>query len=148
MAASRAWKNFEKKVADAIGGKRRGAVREGSRETDDIIHEDISIECKLLGAPTFSDMLAACEQAERLAPEGKLPIAVVGRKSKGIKNALVIMRFEKFLEAEDEYVPEIPDIEERFDAQQYVVPATSVEKLNKRAEVEENWADPGVIDDE
>jgi hypothetical protein len=178
MAASRAWKEFEKKVAAAVGGKRRGAVREGSKETDDVIHDDISVECKLLAQPTYSAMLDACKQAERICPAGKLPLAVVGRKGKELKNALVIMRFERFLEHDDsaeeseldaqwepptfmeepeaagQQRPEEEEEEEpeRFDAQQFVVPAEAV-PVKRPAKIQYDFddpsdIDPGVIDDE
>ena len=94
------WKDFERRIAAIFGGKRRGAYvanEEGGKS--DIIHPHYSIECKLLGAPTYSAMLAACRQAEDNADSPlHEPVAVVKRKNARMKDSLVVMRLETFRE--------------------------------------------------
>ncbi len=94
-----AWKAFERRIASVFGGKRRGAhagTGVKGEGLSDIIHEHFSVECKLLGAPTYSAMLDACKQAEAAAEPGQEPVAVVKRKNKQDKDALVIYRLETF----------------------------------------------------
>ncbi len=92
-----AWKQFERRVAALFGGKRRGAAGDGS---SDVVHAFWAPECKLLGRPSFSDLLAAAEQAETNAQPHHCPIAVVKRKLRGSPDteALVVFRLETFLE--------------------------------------------------
>ncbi len=92
----KAWKQFERTVAKWFGGKRRGPDVTGGKT--DVIAEGWAIECKLLGAPTYGAMLAACRQAEENGHENELPVAVVKRKSAQVKDALVVMRLETFSE--------------------------------------------------
>ncbi len=103
--SDKSWKAFERRIAKAVGGKRRGADyrnREGSGGKDDIIHEDLSPECKLLKSVSYCDLLAAAKQAERNCPAGKVPIAIVKKKGALDADALVVMRLETFLEAGDD----------------------------------------------
>ena len=46
MPPDKPWKAFERRVAKAVGGKRRGPNFTDGR--DDVIHPLFSIECKLL----------------------------------------------------------------------------------------------------
>ena len=55
-------------------------------------------ECKLLGRPSFSDLLEACRQAEANAEPLQTPVAVVKRKRDRDTDALVVMRLESFRE--------------------------------------------------
>ncbi len=92
------WKAFELRIAEVFGGERRGAYTGSNGEgKSDVIHHHYSIECKLLGAPTYGAMLAACRQAEANA-ETPLhePVAVIKRKNARLKDALVVMRLETF----------------------------------------------------
>ena len=57
-----------------------------------------SPECKLLGRPSFSDLLDACRQAERNAVSLQTPVAIVKRKRDRDVDALVVMRLERFAE--------------------------------------------------
>ena len=93
------WKSFERRIAKRLGGQRRGAhTGSGGKGTGktDVIHDHFAIECKLLGAPTYSAIVAACKQAEDAAEEGQEPIAIVKRKSAQDNDALVCMRLETF----------------------------------------------------
>ena len=96
----KSWKAWERRVAALLGGVRRGAdtrSRNGAGKTD-VIHDELAIECKLLGRPGFADCLSAAKQAETNAESG-LPIAVVQRKGRRWQDALVVMRLETFVEA-------------------------------------------------
>ncbi len=94
-----AWKAFERAVAAIFGGERRGPDTRGveSGKTD-VIHSHFAIECKLLGAPGWSQILAATKQAEVNAEPGQEPIAVVKRKNARMADTLVVMRLERFRE--------------------------------------------------
>lgn len=93
-----AWKKFERRVAKAFGGKRRGAYTgsNGGGKTD-VIVDGWAIECKLLSRPGYQSLLDAALQAERNAETGEdIPVAVVKRKGDLDVNALVVMRFKTF----------------------------------------------------
>ena len=106
---SAGWKAFEARIAARFGLRRRGAAT--SRRGDglsDACREDGSdsphwaIECKLLGRPSFQQLLDAARQAEAAA-EGvrtghPTPLAIVKRKNDHDANALVVMRLEPWLE--------------------------------------------------
>jgi len=99
--SDKSWKAFERRIARVFGGKRRGAdTRDERGGNTDVIHPFFAIECKLLGAPSFSKMLEACRQAERNADEHQEPIAIIKRKSQGSADddALVVMRLGTFKE--------------------------------------------------
>ena len=92
------WKAFERRVAALFGGRRRGAYtggREGGRS--DVIALGFSIECKLLGRPSYADLLEAARQAERAAGPTELALAIVKRKRAEDADSLVVMRLETFL---------------------------------------------------
>ncbi len=94
------WKQWERDVALVFGGKRRGCdVRGEDGGKTDVISDHWAIEVKLLGAPTYSQMLAACYQAEENA-ESDLhePVAVIRRKSRPHTEALVVYRLSVFAE--------------------------------------------------
>lgn len=89
------WKAFERRIADRLGGRRRGPdYRSEDGGKDDVIHPLYSVECKVLGRPSFSDLVSAVAQAEANAPSGKMPIAIVKKKQADDRNSLVIMRLE------------------------------------------------------
>ena len=101
IVADKAWKAFERRIAAVFGGKRRGAdTRDERGGKTDVIHPYWAIECKLLGAPTFSAMKNACIQAETNAAENQEPVAIIKRKSQGSSDddALVVMRLGTFKE--------------------------------------------------
>ena len=95
-----AWKAFERKIAEVLGGKRRGPdVRGDSGGKNDIIHPHWSAECKLLGAPGYAQILEAAMQAERNADsEAQCPVAFVKRKGANLENTLVVMRLKTWRE--------------------------------------------------
>jgi hypothetical protein len=97
--ADKGWKQFERRVAAALGGRRRGADTSHGRDggKSDIIHPRLAPECKLLARPGWADFVSAIEQAERNA-DGKIPIAVVKRGNALDKNAIVAIRLDKFVE--------------------------------------------------
>ncbi len=102
--ADKSWKAFERRIAAMVGGKRRGADyrnREAGGGKDDIVHPEISCECKLLSSVSWCDLLNAAKQAERNAAPGKLPVAIVKRKGSLDRDALVVMRLERFLDEQD-----------------------------------------------
>lgn len=93
------WKKLERRVAALFGGQRRGADYGGKAGgKSDVIAPGWSIECKLLGRPSFAALRLAAEQAERAAKPDEIPIAVVKRKNDHDRNALVTMRLETFME--------------------------------------------------
>ena len=94
------WKYAERRIARIFGGKRRGAyVSDGKSGKSDIIKDGWSIEVKLLKRPTFQQMFDACLQAENNAESiMDIPVAVVKKKGAEYKDALVIMRLERFQE--------------------------------------------------
>jgi len=106
----KAWKAFERRMAPRFpNGKRRGADFGGGAKgggKSDIICDGWAPELKLLGAPTYGAMLAACKQAERNAAPSQIPIAIVKRKNAEDKDALVVMRFAEF---EQWYLPGNPE---------------------------------------
>jgi hypothetical protein len=78
---------------------RRGADYGGrAGGKDDVKHEHYSVEVKLLGRPSYADLLNAAKQAEKNAEPHKEPIAVVKRKNALDDDALVVMRFSVFRE--------------------------------------------------
>ena len=95
----KSWKAFERRIAKAFGGTRRGAdFRDARGGKNDVIHDVYSIECKLLGRPSFSQLLLACIQAEKAADPLQEPVAVVKRLRDRDNDALVCMRLKTFLE--------------------------------------------------
>jgi hypothetical protein len=95
-------------VASVVGGKRRGPQTQdgdggGLSDIKDVPSMDVhipsmSIECKLLGAPGYMQMLAATRQAESAASDGEMPIAFIKKKYVPNSDALVVIRLEVFEE--------------------------------------------------
>ena len=97
--ADASWKSFERRVARIFGGKRRGPDFRGANGgKSDVIAEGWAVECKLLGRPTYGQMLAACKQAEGYATDGQIPVAIVKRKYRDDVDAIVCMRLDVFRE--------------------------------------------------
>ena len=95
----KSWKAWVRTVARIFGGRRRGPVtRSDTSGLGDIIAEGFCIEVKLLGRPSFSDLLAACYQAERNAAPLEMPVAVVKKKGANRSDALCIYRLPTFQE--------------------------------------------------
>ena len=94
--ADAAWKAFERRMARLFPkGRRRGADTRGpSTGKSDIICDGWSPECKLLGRPSFSDLLDAARQAERNAEPLQTPVAIVKRKRDRDTDSLVVMRLD------------------------------------------------------
>ena len=96
------WKNFERRIAKYIGGKRRGAyVSDGTQGKSDIILDGFSIECKLLKQAGWQKILDACKQAEaNRESDLEIPIAIIKKNSRGIldKDSIVAIRLEIFRE--------------------------------------------------
>jgi len=93
------WKKFERSIAKAVGGRRRGADtsnEEGGKT--DIVHPAWGVECKLLAKSGHADILEAVRQAERNSASTQTPIAIVKRKRDRINDSLVVMRLETWLE--------------------------------------------------
>ena len=97
--ADASWKAFERRIAKVFNGRRRGCdTRSESAGKSDIVCAGFSPELKLLGRPSFSDLLDAARQAERNAEPLKTPIAIVKRKRDRDADSLVVMRLESFRE--------------------------------------------------
>lgn len=95
------WKQFERRMASKLGGKRRGPDVSDDKggKTDIILPPDSwGVECKLLGKIGYADILAAVQQAERNSGEHQTPIAITKRKRDLDDNALVSMRLKTWLE--------------------------------------------------
>ena len=93
-----AWKAFERRIAALFGTKRNGCVTGDGSEgagSADLENDAFSVECKLLGRPTWGQLVEACNQAERNASALKEPVAVVKKKGAG-QETLVVMRLETF----------------------------------------------------
>lgn len=92
-----AWKAWERVLAAIFGGKRRGPMTrgEGGGKTD-VIHPKWGIEGKLIGRPSYSDLLNAARQAEDNSEPGQIPVAIVKKKNARSLDALVCMRLETF----------------------------------------------------
>ncbi len=93
------WKAFERRIARVFGGTRRGPDTRGpDGGKTDVVHAFWGIECKLLGRPSYSDLVAAAKQTEANAEPGQCPVAVVKRKRVEDRDALVVLRLEMFRE--------------------------------------------------
>ncbi len=95
-----AWKQFERRVARAFGGERRGPDnRDGRRgKTDCIGVPGFAIECGLGRTYTrYAEMLAKVRQVERNAEPSEMPIAVLKAPRIADADALVVMRLPTFL---------------------------------------------------
>ena len=57
-----------------------------------------SVECKLLGQPKWSGLLAAIRQVEASAAPNEIPVAVIKKKFANDEDTLCIMRLSSFLE--------------------------------------------------
>jgi hypothetical protein len=90
MSPDAAWKALERRVAKLFGGRRRGPDTTGGKT--DIVCQGWAVECKLLSRPSFSDLLAACRQAERNAEPRQIPVAVVKKKHAPDSEILFCMR--------------------------------------------------------
>ncbi len=94
-----AWKAWERRLSTIFGGRRRGPDTRGSDGgKNDMIHDFWSLEAKLLGRPSFCDLLGAAKQAEDNADPHHCPIAIVKKKHAQDTDALVIFRLETFRE--------------------------------------------------
>jgi len=95
------WKAWERRVAKLFPeGRRRGAdFRGDDGGKTDVISPGWAIECKLLGRPSFGQLLSAAKQAEDNASDSHdCPVAIVKRKNDKDGNALVVMRLKTWLE--------------------------------------------------
>ena len=98
--ADAGWKAFERRIASLFpNGRRRGPDTRGdSAGKCDIVCDGFAPELKLLGRPSFSDLLDAARQSERNAEPLKVPVAIVKRKRDRDADSLVVMRLESFVE--------------------------------------------------
>ncbi len=95
------WKQFERRVARAFGGARRGPDHSDGRrgKTDTIGTPGFAIECGVGRTYTrYAEMLAKVRQVERNANPDEMPIAVLKAPRIRDGDALVVMRLETFLE--------------------------------------------------
>lgn len=96
----KAWKAWERRIAAIFGGTRRGAYTGNGRQgKTDIICPGWAVECKLYSRPTWSVIQDAARQAESNAETNlDIPVGVVKQKGALDRDALVVMRLEKFIE--------------------------------------------------
>ena len=88
----KAWKDHERRLAKAVGGKRNGAT---GRATTDVETPGLCIEAKCWQG-SVKRVESALEQAERAAKDEQLPIAVIHTKGRQSKNDLCISRWGEF----------------------------------------------------
>ena len=95
------WKNFERKVARAFGGERRGPAvgdgRSGSGRNDVAGVEDYSIECKYSKAPSYGLVRRSVDEAQSAAGPLDVAVGVVGKQGDPFTETLVVMKLEDFL---------------------------------------------------
>lgn len=91
---AKTWKNHEKRVAQALGGKRvSGPWQAGP----DVVSDWIVAECKArTKLPEW--VVKALKQAQAAAGEFQLPIAVLHQKNQRSENDLVVMTMRDFKE--------------------------------------------------
>lgn len=94
------WKALERRLARLFpSGRRRGPDYRGPHAgKSDIICDGWAPEVKLLGRPSFGQLLAAARQAEANAEPLKIPVALVKRKRDRDRDTLVVFRLETFRE--------------------------------------------------
>ena len=94
-----AWKAFERRIARLFpNGRRRGAdTRSEAGGKSDIVCDGWSPELKLLGRPSFSDLLGAARQAERNAEALKIPVAIVKKKGARDADSIVVLTLSTFV---------------------------------------------------
>lgn len=94
-----AWKAWERTISKWFGGQRRGADFRGfAGGKNDVIKEGWSIEAKLLSRPSFSEILAACKQAEAAKENPTdIAVAVIRRKGDSLGDAIFAFRTSEFL---------------------------------------------------
>ena len=100
MPPSKYWKQFEGRICKLFGGKRRGAdYVDKSGGKNDCLCPGWSIECKIMGRPSFGILEEDVTKDEsRKDHPNDIPIAIMKRKGKPDKDSLVAMRLETFLE--------------------------------------------------
>lgn len=92
MARTATWKLHERRVAQHLGGKRVGCT---GRNTEDVCHEWMSIECKHKKAlPNW--LKDAIAQAKRNGAADKLPVVVLHELGKKSADDLVVIRMSDF----------------------------------------------------
>lgn len=95
---SQTWKNTERAVASALGGKRHSRGSDFGASAPDIDFDKESwlcVECK--HRKKISKFLVdAIKQAKMYAKESQLPIAVIHEKNMRFDNSLVVMTLKDF----------------------------------------------------
>ena len=90
--SDKVWKQFERRIAKRLGGRRVGILGK-----EDIEHPVFSVETKVLKElPKF--MTKVYGQAKRNSPKGKIPFACIKENGRHDENALVILSFGDFQE--------------------------------------------------
>ena len=89
--SDKSWKQFERRIAKRLDGRRVGILGK-----EDIEHPLFSIECKLL-KELPKGLTEPYKQAEKNCPAGKIAIVCMKEKKKQDGNALIIMSFESLL---------------------------------------------------
>jgi hypothetical protein len=94
----KSWKAFERRIASLFGTTRNGCVTgdgTAGKGSADLENDFFSVECKLLGRPSWSAMVEACLQSERNASRYREPVAVIKKKGAG-QDTLVVQRLSTF----------------------------------------------------
>ena len=91
---NKTWKKHELRVAAKLNGRRVG---NSGRNTEDVTHAWLSIECKARKSlPAW--LKTAMTQARVNADEDKLPIVVLHERNQRSANDLVVIRMADFQE--------------------------------------------------
>ena len=88
------WKDHERQIAKAIGGKRNG--NHGVAMAD-VENDRLCVECKSWQGGV-KRVESALQQAEGAAGDSQLPIAVIHTVGRKHANDLVVMRWGQFLD--------------------------------------------------
>lgn len=104
---SNTWKNFERRVAAALGGQRSGPAvgYKPGGGVSDVIHDSYTIECKISKQPSWTVLRQALEQAVTHSRGGRngrgqarLPgLAIIGKLGQPVLDSVVAMTLEDFL---------------------------------------------------
>lgn len=97
--SDKTWKATERKIAELLGGKRRGSdFRGDTGGKTDIILPGFAIEVKQSKRPTFGLMVSAIEQAIRNREKPTdVSFAVIHKEGVEYKDSLVIMKLDEFI---------------------------------------------------
>lgn len=94
------WKAAERKIAEMIGGRRRGPDYRGENAgKTDIVLKGWAVEVKHLATPIWSRIVAAVKQASRdRGHPDDIPVAIIHKAGTPYSECLVVMDINTFVE--------------------------------------------------